>query len=350
MKKDDIEDVINDWGISYGSRKAIKKGRNICGGHYANKQLPTKSHGYRERLIATVRRFPEVMVKISGGGKDMYGIKAHMDYISRNGLVELEDEQGFVHLGKEDVRAIRDDWRGGGIAYEGGKKREAFNIVLSMPPGTDRVSVKKAVRDFASEIFGDHQYVFSAHNDEKHVHLHLCVKAVSLDGVRLNPRKADLQYWREMFSEKLKEHGIESNATSRHIRGVVKKAEKQVIKHINQEYARGRRKAPARVSVSQRNAADLEAREGIKHINPAKENIVAQRKRVHKDIGSVARMLAEGNKDEKKLALEIVHFVKTMNPVKTRHDELVEALKLEKVKQPEKSVSERKKQVVCLER
>lgn len=48
-----------------------------------------------------------------------------------------------------------------------------------------------------------------------HPHVHLTVKAAGLDGVRLNPRKADLQRWQEGFAEALREHGIEATTTSR---------------------------------------------------------------------------------------------------------------------------------------
>lgn len=331
MGRSEVDGVIKDWGerVDYGrvrSRAQDRKGKNIAGGRYS-KPEPIKKPAGREKLAATVRKAPEVMVKISGGGKDMRSIKAHMDYISRNGDVELEDEQARVHQGKEDVRAVRDDWRGGGIPYEDGKKREAFNIVLSMPPGTDRTSVKIAARAFASELFGNHQYVFAAHDDEKHPHVHLAVKAVDLDGVRLNPRKADLQHWRETFAEKLREQGVEANATPRAVRGVVKKAEKQAIRHIDREHAKGRRKAPARVSTSQRETAELEVRVGRKHVNPAQDNIIARRKSVQRDFGVVARALAGGDREDKKLALAVVEFVGRMPPVTSRHAELVESLR-----------------------
>lgn len=326
MAKREIDDVLKDWGerSDYG-RVQGRKGKNITGGRHFNR-TPTKKPAGREKLAATVRKAPEVLVKISGGGKDMRSIKAHMDYISRNGAVELEDERGRVHQGKDEVRAVRDDWRGGGIPYEDGEKREAFNIVLSMPPGTDRASVKKATRAFASELFDNHQYVFAAHDDEKHPHLHLTVKAVDLDGVRLNPRKADLQHWREMFAEKLGEQGIEANATPRKVRDVVRKAEKQPIRHIDEEHAKGRRRAPARVSAAKREVAELEIRGGRKHVNPAQDKIIAQRKQVRRDFGTVARALATGDQDDKRLAVEIVQFVRQMPPITTRHDEQVAAL------------------------
>lgn len=334
MKK--IDGVIKDWGdrTDYGRVKG-RKGKNIVGGRY-EKPAPTKRPAGRERLAATVRKHPEVMVKITRGrkdpitgihnvpGKDLRSIKAHFDYISRNGDVELEDEQGRVHRGKEDVRNVLDDWRGGGIPYENGNRREAFNIVLSMPPGTDRPSVKNAARAFAADMFRNHQYVFASHEDEKHPHVHLSVKALSNDGIRLNPRKADLQHWRELFVEKLREQGVEANATPRKIRGIVRKAERQGVRHINKGHADGKRKAPARVTATQIEAATQEARGGQMHQNPAQGNIITQRKQVQHDFGAVARALAAGDQEDKKLAVEVVQFVKQMPPLITRHEQYVQ--------------------------
>lgn len=326
----EIDGVLRDWG-EVASKSAAKpsKGRNIAGGKYKKpaKTPHISAMAAREKLAATVRKAPEVMVKISGGGKDMRGIKAHLDYISRNGEVEIEDEQGQIHQGKEEVRDVRDNWKGVGIPYENGTRREAFNIVLSMPPGTDRAAVKNAAREFASELFSNHRYVFAAHDDEKHPHIHLAVKAVDLDGVRMNPRKADLQHWRETFAEKLRGQGIEANATPRQLRGVVKKAEKQSVKHINRRHREGKGGELARVTQSQQKAVEREVKAGQKHINPAQDNISAGRKKVRQGYGAVARALAAGTAEDKQLALEVVQFVQQMPPVETRHAEQVEAVK-----------------------
>lgn len=324
MAKREIDGVLKDWGerVDYG-RVQGRQGKNIAGGRYS-KPAPEKKPAGREKLEATVRKAPEVMVKISGGGKDMRSIKAHMDYISRNGAVELEDEQGRVHQGKEDVRAVRDDWRGGGIPYEDGTKREAFNIVLSMPPGTNRQAVKDAARLFAAELFGNHQYVFAAHDDEKHPHVHLAVKAVDLDGVRLNPRKADLQNWRETFAEKLRAQGIDANATPRKARGIVRKAEKQAVVHIEQ-----RGKTP-RVKASRRADAEREASGVAVKPNPAQDRISVTRKDVQRAYGTAARALAKGDAEDKQLAVEIVHFVQQMPPPITQHEAMVRQLREKK--------------------
>lgn len=322
-----LDDAIKDWGdrVGYGKVKG-KKGRNIAGGSY-NKPAAPRTPVSKGRLIRTINKAPEVMVKISGGAKDMGGIKAHLDYISRNGEIELEDEQGRTNLGKEDVRDLRDEWKGAGIPYENGKRKEAFNIILSMPPGTDRAAVKNAAREFAKATFDGHQYAFAAHDDEKHPHVHLTVKAVSREGIRLNPRKADLQHWRETFAEKLQNFGIEANATPRQARGVVRKPEKQAIRHIQKEYKNGKRAQPARVVVAQARAANDEIAGKAVHQNPAQANIVAARKSTNAAFKGVADALLKGDQQDRELALQLVNFVKAMPPLKTRHELIVEQLR-----------------------
>lgn len=52
-------------------------------------------------------------------------------------------------------------------------------------------------------------------NPSPHPQSHLTVKAAGLTGMRLDPRKADIQRWREGFAEALREHGIIATTTSR---------------------------------------------------------------------------------------------------------------------------------------
>lgn len=320
MSKTVIDGLIKDWGdrLYYEPVKA-RKGNNMRGGKSSAQELPaTRSHKKTEgALIRTIQKHPEVMLKISGGGKNMAHIKAHMDYISRNGLVEIEDENGQLHLGKEAVRDVRESWAKGkiGIPFTGERRKEAFNIVLSMPPGTDRPSVTNAARQFALAAFSKHQYVFATHEDEKHPHVHLSVKATGGDGVRLNPRKAQLQEWRELFAEKLREEGIAANATPRRARGVVLKATKQAVLHMEHEYQLGNRPEPSKVSVlkQQKVAADLEA--GPKASNTGDQLSITTRG-VLATYGDIAKALSSGDDKSRQVALEIVSFVKAM-PVAT---------------------------------
>jgi hypothetical protein len=191
----------------------------------------------REQLARTLRRTPEVMVRITNradGAQGMGAVRQHFRYISRNGTLELEDQDGQVIVGAAAFGDLADAWQFGGWGMpQTSVHREVFNILLSMPPGTDRCAVRDAARNFAAGEFGDGRaYVFAAHDDEAHPHVHLSVQARGPDGQRLHPQKYDLQRWRERFAQQLREHGVEANATSRRIRGQTRRYPKQAIVHM----------------------------------------------------------------------------------------------------------------------
>ena len=169
----------------------------------------------RGRIEATVlRRAPQVMVKVTGGGRGMAAIAAHFRYISKNGRLPFEDDRGVIREGKEALRDLAEQWRyGGAFIDETSPRREAFNIMLSMPRGTDPLIVQRAAREFAKAELADHRYVMVLHDHQANPHVHLSVRAESKHGKRLNPRKADLQRWRETFAEKLRGWGIDAEAT-----------------------------------------------------------------------------------------------------------------------------------------
>jgi hypothetical protein len=172
-------------------------------------------------------------------------IRAHLDYISRNGKLSLEDQDGERHLGREDLSWLGYSWQSGGVPItEVSTRREALNIVLSMPAGTDAQALKRAVRDFAVTEFAGHQYVMALHTPESdpshsasaQPHVHLCVKMAGDDGRRLNPRKQDLQRWREGFAQRLREQGIDAAASRRLERFQSRRAQTQSLRHM---HARG---------------------------------------------------------------------------------------------------------------
>ena len=189
------------------------------------KTTAERAQAVRDRLARTVRKVPEVMVKITSSCKGMKQIGRHIDYISRKGQIDLEDQDGLVVTGKDQLKDLKEEWRIGGAEEiaDDSNWRDTLNIVFSMPAHTDEVSMKRAVRAFAAAEFDGHQYVFAYHtqatdpdpNPPAHPHVHLSVKVQGRSGRRLNPRKADLQRWREDFAAQLRAHGIEANATSR---------------------------------------------------------------------------------------------------------------------------------------
>jgi hypothetical protein len=68
----------------------------------------------------------------------MLAIAAHFRYISKNGRLDMQDKRGETIRGKNAVHELTEDWRfGGSLIGDVGYRREAFNIMLSMPRGTD---------------------------------------------------------------------------------------------------------------------------------------------------------------------------------------------------------------------
>ncbi len=213
-----IDGVLVQWGdrLFYpGNRMVRSRTPNL-----RTPRRPQSAEAIRRRIEATVRRVPQVMVKVTGGGRGIKAIAAHFRYISKNGRLDVEDENGTKLQGRGAVHELAEDWRFGG-SYIGDEspRREAFNIMLSMPRGTDAQIVLRAAREFAREELAEHKYVMVLHEHQANPHVHISVRAESGQGRRLNPRKADLHRWREVFAEKLRGWGIEAEATRQATRG-----------------------------------------------------------------------------------------------------------------------------------
>ncbi len=226
--------------ISLGSAKSVSTGGRLI-------TSQARATYVRQKLQAMVRRAPQVVVKLVRAPKGMKGISNNLTYISRDGQLEIEDQDGQVILGKEAVADLKAEWRDGGMPIAADSTmRDAFHLVLSMPTRTDPLAVQRSARDFAKREFSGFQYAMVLHTFETdpdphpspHPHVHLTVKAAGLDGVRLNPRKADLQRWREGFSEALREHGIEATTTSRIHRTT---QERWTVRHLSEPSRKGER-------------------------------------------------------------------------------------------------------------
>lgn len=214
-----VDGVLVQWGerLFYPSNRIVKTP--------STPRLDTltrrKAAVIRGRIVATVvRRAPQVMVKVTGGGRGMNAIAAHLRYISKNGRLQIEDDRELTYRGKESMRDLVEQWRRGGAWIpDEGHRREAFNIMLSMPHGTSPLAVQQAARAFAKIELAGHRYVMVLHDHQANPHVHLSVRATGVDGSRLNPRKTDLHRWRESFAERLRELGIEAEASRQATRG-----------------------------------------------------------------------------------------------------------------------------------
>lgn len=183
-----------------------------------------------EQIRLTVSRAPEVMVKVlPKGSSDLNAVRKHLDYIGRQGDLALELDDGDSLQGRAG-EAVLADWDLDIDALRPHSKLTALpagrapklvhKLVLSMPPGTPPQKVQWAARNFArEEFYGLHRYALVLHTDEPHPHVHLVLKAISEEGVRLNVRKATLRHWRSQFADHLRQEGVAANATERAVRG-----------------------------------------------------------------------------------------------------------------------------------
>ncbi|WP_312162748.1 relaxase/mobilization nuclease domain-containing protein [Phenylobacterium sp.] len=205
--------------------------------------------GVRPRLARVAGRAPEVMVKVTGRTRDPGHLRTHMDYICRNGALEMEDRDGAILDSRAAVRELADDWSD--FAMTDPRRRAntpvSLSLILSMPAETNPTIVRDAARAFAREVFADRfDYAFALHTDAPHPHVHIAVRTLGDDGERLNPKKADLEAWRQVFAQAMRDRGVEAEATPRRARGITRKAERTPLRKIRERHEAGLGE-PARV-------------------------------------------------------------------------------------------------------
>lgn len=257
--------------------KAVKASKAVVGASGAS----VGASAVRAHVTHMVRNTPQVMVKITGSCPDMKRIGLHIDYIARGGRyekggepeLELEGDDGRRVQGQEARQAVKDEWAMGGspipdqwhsddseVVEQDGKKRgkgtprHAMKILFSMPPESDRALVVAAARASIEQLFGNHQYVMAHHDDTDHQHTHVIVKMVDKNGVRMNPRKADLARWRVVFAQELTKRGVSATATKRAQRLRRTKGVSQPVLEM-----RRRGKVPLRDTTAQAQAMQVEA-------------------------------------------------------------------------------------------
>jgi len=275
-----------------------------------------------QQIRRTVRRTPEAVVKVlPRASNDLTAVGKHLDYIGRNGKLELETDDG-EHVSGRIGKDLLDDWdldiddvrRKAEPAATNGRDppKLVHKLMFSMPPGTPPDKVLGAVRNFAREEFwGQHRYAFVLHTDEAHPHVHLVLKAVTEQGVRLNIKKATLRHWRSEFARNLRLLGVEANATERAVRGQCMKAKKDGIYRANlrgdSTYVRAQAEAVA-----------AELQKANSHVEAGKGTLVETRRMVESGWRTLADNLAKDG--HQNLARDVQLFVEQMPPPRTEKE------------------------------
>jgi hypothetical protein len=279
------------------------------------------------QISRTVGRTPEVMVKVlPKGASDLKAVRKHLDYIGRKGERDLETDDGEKLRGAQVGKELSEDWdldldeqrnKSDLVAMPGKQPpRLVHKVMFSMPAGTSPDKVLAAVRNFCREEFAlKHRYAMALHTDEPHPHVHVVIKAVSEQGVRLNIRKATLREWRREFARHLREQGIAANATERAVRGESKTRKTDGIYRATLRGDSTHTRARAEAVASELLKGNLRVERG-------KSKLVETRKEVVRGWHTVADHLA--NDGQQDLASDVRRFLDQL-PLARTERELVAA-------------------------
>jgi hypothetical protein len=263
---------------------------------------------------------------LTQGGRDLKAVGRHLSYVSRDGELEIETDDGRRLSGQDVEQELLEDWD---LDLEEARRTRELRscpgivrpklvhkVVFSMPAGTPPEGLLRGAHAFARETFGaKHRYAMVLHTDEPHPHVHMIVKAVSEQGVRLNIRKATLREWRREFARHLRAQGISANATDKAVRGATRaNLSDGMYRAIQRGASRRIQEHVGSPGVERKTASEAASRESLLHT----------RAQVERGWLAAADILdRQGQRD---LAWYVRRFADALPPVRTDRELLRQAL------------------------
>lgn len=243
------------------------------------------------------------MIKVTGGGRSVRAVAAHIAYIGHYGEVELESDRG-EHI-REDAQ---------------GEFLRTWHLEVSAGQYRSKLPARSvaAAKAFAREKFSAHRYVLALHTHQRHPHVHLVVKAErETEPGRLHIDKAMLREWRQDFARMMREQGIAANATPRAARGQTKRATKDVFYKTRQ-----RGQSYALLEELESIARELSRTRTIS--DPARAQLLETRKALITGWnGAAAKLEAQG---EITLGADVRYFAMHLPPIRTDRERLAACL------------------------
>lgn len=212
--------AMNPYDIGYKKSKQIKGGPG---------EGPNFRFNGLKKALKTANKTPQAVAKVIGFAKSAASAKNMVDYISRDGDLELTDQDDKILQDDDERKDLIDDWKSSFPTRKNG--RFAMHYMVSTPVGSDHKSVIEASKAFAAANFAEYDFVMATHFDEPNPHSHFIVSRRE-GGPSLRVQKADLAKWRESWAEIGTEHGIPMIATQRIERGRGRKSKKARDIHI----------------------------------------------------------------------------------------------------------------------
>jgi hypothetical protein len=180
--------------------------------------------GSRSQRGRIALRLPQVVVRITGKSRGAAKVWGRLWYISHEGELALEREDGTTVEGQAELRQLLEQWSVHFDQRRNGRDtvQLSFSVpeseVEATPGGRDRVL--DAVRETARAEWGaSHPFVLGSHTNSSNFHVHVIVRSRGYQGEPLPCQKADLERWRDRFAGACRERELWVDASPRAARG-----------------------------------------------------------------------------------------------------------------------------------
>lgn len=160
----------------------------------------------------------EVMIKITSNARNKTQLLKHIEYISRDGELELLSADNHIFLGKADTKDCVESYANIPQRFERVReRRETYNMVFSMRDYEECEPHILQESAFATmkKLYPNAQFVLALHKDTDNLHCHICLNANNLNGSRIHIQKKDLFAMRQSFAKELNARGVYALATKR---------------------------------------------------------------------------------------------------------------------------------------
>ena len=153
-----------------------------------------------------------------------YGSYKVRELVADSGEAVKNEHGRIIRTHTEAGDLVQKNWRQDMHSRKG---RDVMHVIMSARPGTDINAFQSSVRDFLSQQFGGHKYVFAVHDEESdtkeasaggkrpHVHAHAIITMKSEAGIKLQTTPETFRQWREVMAEKARDNGIKMEMNDR---------------------------------------------------------------------------------------------------------------------------------------
>lgn len=291
--------------LAGGYARKVKKGRGGQAGVLRKVNVSRRTH-------EAVFKLKKTHASTRASARNM------VDYISRDGDLELLDQDGNPVQHDDERKSLIDDWS---MSFsERAKPRVATHMILSTPIGSDIARVKKASAEWGRANLSEYDYVQVTHTDEPHPHTHFIV-ARRPGGPSLSFGPSDIIAMKDSWAEIGTKNKIPMVSSSRAERGIGRKSLRQRDIHIRNRdgYTRSDLSAAAEV------LSEAKPSGGNPWDNAMQERLVKERSEYEAIAKNLERLANSKEGRRKRVEIEAtLKLVKrqamALREVKTRRD------------------------------